>query len=67
MAIVKESSALYNQVCLHFDEVPYRWKISGHEICNTIQQSGGAPTGLGGGGGGSAAPAGGGSGEFNEI
>lgn len=46
-AIVKSSAALYNEICLTFDKTPLRWKISGKEICNTIQVSSGAPTPLG--------------------
>lgn len=63
-AIVKESAAFYTQVCLHFDNVPSRWKISNNEICNTIQSSSSAPSSLVGG---SASSGGGGTGEFNEI
>ena len=43
-AIVQDSSTVFNQVCLKFDKIPLRWKIENKEICNTIQESSGAPT-----------------------
>jgi|GEM_PF-6077060 hypothetical protein len=43
-AIVKESKVFYNEVCLTFDNVPFRWKVSNNEICNSIVESSGAPT-----------------------
>lgn len=38
-AIVQDSNALYEQVCLTFDEIPFRWKLDNNELCNTIQES----------------------------
>ena len=43
-AIVQDSKAFFNEVCLTFDKVPFRWKVSNNEICNTIVESSGAPT-----------------------
>ena len=43
-AIVQDSNTSFNQVCLTFDKIPLRWKIENKEICNTIQESSGAPT-----------------------
>lgn len=37
-AIVQDSPALYNQVCLTFDEIPLRWKLDNNALCNTIQE-----------------------------
>ena len=69
-AIAKSSTSFYNEICLTFDKVPFRWKVSNNEICNTIVGSSGAATTI------SASTAtsttssggtGGGDGEFNEI
>ena len=46
-AIAKSSTAFYNEVCLTFDQIPLRWKLDNKELCNTIQQSAGAPTLIG--------------------
>ena len=35
-AVVQASRFDYNQVCLVFDEVPFRWRLSGKKVCNTI-------------------------------
>ncbi|MEK6808736.1 MAG: hypothetical protein AABY14_03555, partial [Nanoarchaeota archaeon] len=43
-AIAQDSTAFYNEICLTFDQVPFRWKVSNNEICNTIVESSGAPT-----------------------
>ncbi len=58
-AIVQDSKAFFNEVCLTFDKVPFRWKVSNNEICNVIVESSGAATSVsttatttaGGGGG----------------
>ncbi len=43
-AIVQDSTTFFNEVCLTFDKVPFRWKVSNNEICNVIVESSGAPT-----------------------
>lgn len=43
-AIVQDSTTLYTEVCLTFDQIPLRWKISDNEICNEIVQSSGEAT-----------------------
>ena len=43
-AIVQDSNALYEQVCMTFDEIPFRWKLDNKELCNKIQESAGEPT-----------------------
>jgi len=43
-AIVQDSPTLFNQVCLTFDEIPFRWKLDNKELCNEIQESAGEPT-----------------------
>ncbi len=43
-AIVQDSSTFFNQVCLKFDKIPFRWKISDKEICNAIVESSTTPT-----------------------
>ena len=43
-AIVKESSNIFNQVCITFDEIPLRWKLNDKQLCNKIQESAGTPT-----------------------
>lgn len=68
-SIVQDSSFYYNQVCIQFDQVPYKWKISDNELCNTIQSAGGA-TSLSPGTGTSASSSTSssqGSSEFNDI
>ncbi len=45
-AIVKFSPNLFSEVCLTFDKIPLRWKISGNELCNTIVEASGSPTQL---------------------
>ena len=45
-AIVKTSKAFYSQVCLTFDNIPFRWKLDNKELCNKIVESSGAPTPL---------------------
>ncbi|MBI2656135.1 hypothetical protein HYX03_00160 [Candidatus Woesearchaeota archaeon] len=45
-AIVKSSTAFYSQVCLTFDNIPFRWKLDNKELCNTIVVSSGAPAPL---------------------
>lgn len=65
-AIVKDSRNFYSEVCLTFDEVPLRWKISGDELCNTIVESGSEPSALGGSSPSSPQPSGSG-GELNDF
>ena len=65
-AIVKDSKNFYSEVCLTFDEVPLRWKISGDELCNTIVESGSAPSVVGGTSPSSPQPSGSG-GELNDF
>ncbi len=43
-AIVKESIALYSQICIRFDKTPLRWKLDDKELCNKIQESSEEPT-----------------------
>lgn len=43
-AIVQDSTAFYNEICLTFDKTPLRWKVSNNEVCNTIVESSGTPT-----------------------
>lgn len=45
-AIVQDSPTLFNQVCLTFDKIPFRWKLDNKELCNTIQVSSGEPTAI---------------------
>ena len=47
-AIVQESTALYSQVCIVFDEIPLRWKLDNKELCNSIVKAGGEATSVGG-------------------
>ncbi len=47
-AIVQESTALYSQVCIVFDEIPLRWKLDDKELCNSIVEAGGEATSVGG-------------------
>lgn len=44
--IVQDSTVFYNQVCIRFDEIPFRWKTDNNELCNIIQESSGKPTPL---------------------
>jgi len=43
-AIARRSKIFYNEICLTFDNTPLRWKVTGNQICNTIQESSGEPT-----------------------
>jgi len=45
-AVVQDSKVLYSQICIRFDKVPLKWKISNKELCNTIQESTEEPTKL---------------------
>ena len=66
-AIAKSSTAFYNEICLTFDQVPFRWKISNNEICNTIVESSGAPTAVSSGGATTTTTSGGGGGAEGEL
>jgi len=43
-AIVQESANLYSEICMTFDKIPFKWKLSDNELCNTIQESSGQPS-----------------------
>ncbi|MBI3034928.1 hypothetical protein HYY71_01265 [Candidatus Woesearchaeota archaeon] len=43
-AIVQDSRAFFNEICMTFDETPLRWKVDDNKICNTIQESSSAAT-----------------------
>ena len=43
-AIVQDSTAVYNKVCIRFDRIPLKWKLDGKELCNKIQESSGSAT-----------------------
>lgn len=43
-SIVGYSTHSYYQVCLQFETVPARWRMSGNELCSTIKISAGAPS-----------------------
>jgi hypothetical protein len=43
-AIVQDSNTKYTTICLVFDEVPYRWRLSGKELCAPIPEGAGTPT-----------------------
>ncbi|HLD86514.1 MAG TPA: hypothetical protein VJB12_00460, partial [Candidatus Nanoarchaeia archaeon] len=67
-SIVKESTNYYTQICVIFDQVPYKWRISNNELCNYIMVNSGAATCVasssGSSSGGSSSAS---SGETNEI
>ena len=46
-AIVKESKNIYTNICIKFDKIPSKWKISNNELCNSIQSPSGEPTQIG--------------------
>ncbi len=45
-AIVQESTTLFTQVCILFDEIPLRWKLDNKELCNSIVEVAGEATPL---------------------
>ena len=45
-SIVKQSTTYYSQICILFDEAPYKWRISGNELCNTIVLNAGGASGF---------------------
>ncbi len=43
-AIVQDSNARYDRICLVLDEAPFRWRLSGNQLCSPIPDSTGTPT-----------------------
>ncbi|MBI2542351.1 hypothetical protein HYV80_06595 [Candidatus Woesearchaeota archaeon] len=66
-AIVQDSPAFYNEICLTFDQTPLRWKTRNGEVCNTIVESSGAPTSVSSSASSSGSGSGAAQGEINDF